>query len=44
MNAAFRSSLSAWHEVEQRMDRWVSIGALAFAGIAVALFLALGQR
>jgi len=39
VNAAFLSSLATWHELEQGMDRWASIGALALAGIACAVFL-----
>lgn len=42
VNAAFLSSLASWHQLEARMDRWASVGALAFAGAAclvVFLFL-----
>lgn len=41
VNAAFLSSLSAWHELEQGIDRWASVGALALGGFACVLFFVL---
>ena len=39
VNAAIFSSLASWHDLEQRMDRWASMGALALAGLACVVFL-----
>ena len=35
------ASLSTWNALERAVDRWASVGALAFAAIAVLLFAVL---
>lgn len=33
------SSLAAWYQLEAKLDRYASLGALAFAGVAAFLVL-----
>lgn len=41
MASALPSSLATWHALEQAVDRWVSIGALALATVAALAYLVL---
>ena len=41
VRSALRSSLAAWREAERRVDRWVSLGALAIAVMAGTLVILL---